>query len=313
MYHRVLDRDAKVNPSLVSTEPAAFDRQMKHLARHYRVVSTHEVLAAVRSGRPLPQRAVLITFDDAYRDFADIAWPILRKHRLPATVFVPTDYPDHPERSLWWDRLYHAVLHTRARSVTAGPLGRLRLDSVDARLRSLRLVQRALKRVRHADCMRRVNDLCRDLACDGEGVSSVLTWHEVRALAEDGVAIGGHTRSHAALDQLPLESVREEVQGCRDDLIRELGTVPSVFAYPFGSYDDAVVEAVSAAGFELAFTCEDGHSRLGSTDPLRLHRTGITPRTSTLLFRFRLLTVGTYIDRWRHAGALRGRDHATPA
>lgn len=315
MYHRILDQDARAtaNPSLVSAVPAEFDRQMRHLGRNYRVVSADEVVAAVRGARPLPERAVLVTFDDAYRDFGEIAWPIMRKYGLPATVFVPSDYPDHPERSYWWDRLYHAFSRARASSVSAGRLGLLRLDGYEARMANLRLVQQRVKQLPHGDAMRFVDDLCHALESDFESGPSVLTWQELRALAADGVTIGGHTRSHAALDRLSVPEVHEEVQGCRDDLARELGTPPSVFAYPFGSHDHAAVEAVRQAGFELAFTCLDGHSHLDAIDPLRLRRMNITPRTSQLIFRLRLLRIGSYIDVWRNSRKQNGSYDAIPA
>jgi peptidoglycan/xylan/chitin deacetylase (PgdA/CDA1 family) len=314
-YHRILDGDAaaKVNPSLVSASPAAFDRQMAHLRRHYRVISADDVVAALRFRRPLPDRAVLITFDDGYRDFGDTAWPILRKHRLPATVFVASDYPDHPERSFWWDRLFRAFSRARVPSVHANGLGFLRLDAPETRMASLRTVQERLKRLPHADAMRLVDDLCRDLDARIEPAASVLTWKELRGLYDDGVSIGGHTRSHPAMDRLDAESVAEEVRGCRADIARHLGMTPTVFAYPFGAHNDVAVEAVRDAGFEAAFTCLDGHSDLETTDPMRLHRTNITPRTSTLIFRVRLLRIGAYIDVWRKSRTGGGRQHAAMA
>src|ERR671914_537157 len=86
-----------------------------------------------REGRAdLPPRAVLLTFDDAYDDFAEVAWPLLRHHGLPATLFVPTAYPDVPGRAFWWDRLHQAVAGARASSV-ATPVGRLPLSSAAER------------------------------------------------------------------------------------------------------------------------------------------------------------------------------------
>ena len=105
-YHRVAKPNdtPTLEPRLISTTPAMFAQQMRYLARHYAVVSLEDVLHAVTTGMRLPKRAVLITFDDAYRDVGDIAWPILQRYQLPATLFVPTWYPAQPERALWWDR-----------------------------------------------------------------------------------------------------------------------------------------------------------------------------------------------------------------
>jgi peptidoglycan/xylan/chitin deacetylase (PgdA/CDA1 family) len=86
-----------LNPRLISTTPDDFRRQVDYLASNYEVVSMAEVLEALQHRRRLSPRSVLITFDDAYSDFKDTAWPILRERHLSATVFVPTAYPDHHE------------------------------------------------------------------------------------------------------------------------------------------------------------------------------------------------------------------------
>ncbi len=95
-YHRVSDpKDSPMlDPGLLSATLASFEQQMCYLTKDYQVVSLEEVLNAVERETCLPSRAVLITFDDAYCDFADYAWSILNRFRLPATIFVPTAYPN---------------------------------------------------------------------------------------------------------------------------------------------------------------------------------------------------------------------------
>jgi peptidoglycan/xylan/chitin deacetylase (PgdA/CDA1 family) len=75
MYHRILDPAASGtrDPALISATPREFERQMRHIARWYTPVSEAQLLESIREGRPLPRRAVLVTFDDACRDFADTA------------------------------------------------------------------------------------------------------------------------------------------------------------------------------------------------------------------------------------------------
>ena len=305
-YHRVLDPadPSAPRPAGVSATPAVFDAQMRHLAERYRVLSADEVLDASRAGRPLPARAVLVTFDDGYWDFGAIAWPILRRYRLPATVFVPTAYPDRPELEFWWDRLDRLVRSTpRAALELAPPLGRLALGTTpEARQAALRAVEAHLKAIPHEDAMRLVEDVCAQLGGGGPSAAAarVMGWAELRELARDGVTLAPHTRTHPALSRLPVEGVRAEVRGSRDDLRREIGVAPPVFAYPFGAHDERVVRVLREEGFELALTCIDGHNRLASTDPLRLRRTNITTRTSPLVFRARLHPLGAYVDRWRH-------------
>jgi peptidoglycan/xylan/chitin deacetylase (PgdA/CDA1 family) len=296
------------DPSLISATRAGFDRQMRHLVERYHPVSADEVLAAARGARSLPHRAVLVTFDDAYRDFGEIAWPILRRHGVPATVFVPTAYPDHPEREFWWDRLYRAASTSRCAALDVAPLGTLPLDSAERRRASIRTLQNHLKRVPHAEALLLMERICADL---GEGApvpGQVLGWSDLRALAREGVALCAHTRTHPALDQLPLAEARAEIRGSREDLLREIGGSPPIFAYPFGGLNAAVADVVREEGFELAVTCLDGHNPLPFREPVRLTRTNITRRTSPLIFALRLLPLFDHVDRWRHrAPTLRAR------
>jgi peptidoglycan/xylan/chitin deacetylase (PgdA/CDA1 family) len=299
-YHRVLDPAGLASdPALVSATPAGFDVQMAHLARRYRPVCAQTVLAAVRGHGRLPERAVLVTFDDAYRDFGQIAWPIMKRHGIPATVFVPTGFPDRPDREFWWDRLYRAFTRPRRNRLELPPLGTLLLDSPEARQRSARAVQRHLKRIPHPAAMQLVDQVIAAIGSDDDLAPEVLGWAELRALAADGVTLCAHTRGHPALDQLGPEEARAEILGGREDLEREVGPTLPIFAYPFGAHDDTAVNVVGSLGFELALTCRDGHNPFPLEHPLRLRRTNITPRTSALLFRLRLGRIFSHVDRWR--------------
>src|SRR5438128_7460507 len=122
---------------------------MSFLAANYCVVSMLEVLDAARTGAALPPRSVLVTFDDAYRDFAEHAWPILQRYRLPATLFVPTAFPGHPDQVFWWDRLYRAVTGTARRGHLDTPLGRLPLKTPNHRDRAFTRLKDYVKTLPH--------------------------------------------------------------------------------------------------------------------------------------------------------------------
>lgn len=88
MYHKVTD----VRPNRIAVTRQSFIDQQAHLARHYNVVSLKEVHRNVRGDGELPARAVLLTFDDGYRDNLEIAHPVLERFGHSATIFVPTDF-----------------------------------------------------------------------------------------------------------------------------------------------------------------------------------------------------------------------------
>lgn len=73
--------------------PALFRQQMQYLKEHdYRVVPLIDLVGFLRGQAPMPRRGVVLTADDGYRSFYEIAYPILREYGYPATLFVYTDY-----------------------------------------------------------------------------------------------------------------------------------------------------------------------------------------------------------------------------
>jgi peptidoglycan/xylan/chitin deacetylase (PgdA/CDA1 family) len=91
MYHKI--NDVEQNP--LSVPVSMFDEQLALLGEcGYNVVDLQAVLDHYVRGTPLPPRAVLITFDDGYRDNLDNALEVLQRHRYPAVLFVPIGYLD---------------------------------------------------------------------------------------------------------------------------------------------------------------------------------------------------------------------------
>jgi len=75
------------------TDPDSFERQMSFLHRNnYAVLDLETAAEKLSSGESIPQKAVVITFDDGYEDFLIHAWPVLKRYDFTATVFLPTGY-----------------------------------------------------------------------------------------------------------------------------------------------------------------------------------------------------------------------------
>lgn len=109
MYHRVCDLTPReVRSPLVrdlTVSPADFEEQMRYLVTHgFTPLLAREVEEALRQGKPLPERAIAITFDDGYRDNFERAFPILRKYGIPATIFLVSSTVD-TDNHLTWDHV----------------------------------------------------------------------------------------------------------------------------------------------------------------------------------------------------------------
>ena len=92
-YHGVTMRAERSpkDPAGLHIRIDRFRKQLDHLQRRYQVISLHEFVKASREGRQLPPQAVVLTFDDGYRNFLTAAAPELAEKNFPATVFLITD------------------------------------------------------------------------------------------------------------------------------------------------------------------------------------------------------------------------------
>ncbi len=244
----------------------------------------------------MPRRSLVLTFDDAYRDFADTAWPALKERGVPVTLFVATAYPDAERPAFWWDRLHDAFAGTARRDHVETPSGRLPLETTADRARALRAVRAQMRAMPHEDAMATLETVVEQLGVSPT-VSPVLTWPELRLLAREGVDLAPHSRTHPLLDRVGREAARAEIVGSLHDLEREVGSAPPVFAYPGGAQTPDVVSLVAEAGFEVAFTTQRGINDLRGADWLRLRRINVGRRSSVPLIRAQLLSWSRHLTR----------------
>ncbi len=135
MYHRIAG-DGPPALARYRTAPDRFEAQLAYMRDNdWKGVSFERMRQAVHLGWPLPIKSVMLTFDDATRDFLDHALPLLHRYGFPATVFVPTGHVGGaadwdaaygaPAPLLGWDELRmltHCDVHLGAHGVTHRPL-----------------------------------------------------------------------------------------------------------------------------------------------------------------------------------------------
>lgn len=107
MYHHI----ATDTPPSTSTSPERFGEQMTFLEREgYSVLPLMDVVSRLREGREVPERTVVLTFDDGYTSVLTTAAPELERRGWPFTIFVTPQYVDEGYGGyLTWDELREAV------------------------------------------------------------------------------------------------------------------------------------------------------------------------------------------------------------
>jgi peptidoglycan/xylan/chitin deacetylase (PgdA/CDA1 family) len=109
LYHRVADLPS--DPQLLGTAPQHFADHLEVLRKGNRPMSLHALCTALPDGK-MPDRAVVVTFDDGYADNLHNAKALLERRDVPATVFVTTGYLGSP-REFWLGRTGPAVAAAR--------------------------------------------------------------------------------------------------------------------------------------------------------------------------------------------------------
>ena len=228
--------------------------------------------ATLRPSRARPP--VLVTFDDAYTDFFECAYPVLERLQIPAVCFVPTDFVDR-RLPFWWDVLHSAVEACTLDEVRvpwtpgAPPLAM----SGGGSQALLRAAKTQIKQLPDEAQEPTVAQLVAALGVDRDRLAvdaSTMTWDQIRSTT-GLVTYGGHTHTHAIMPVLSAEQLRLEIDTCRDRLAAETGTAPSLFAYPSGAFNEQVKAAVRAAGFDLGFSTLEGVNG-AATDWMEIRR-----------------------------------------
>ncbi len=288
----------------------AFAEQVKYLAAHYTLVPLSLLAGCLRGGREIPPRLAAITIDDGYRDAYEIAFPILREHCAPATVFVVTEFVEGAVW-LWTDKPRYLTAAAAAREAEveiAGRRLRLGLKDLASRAASARAVNAALKTLpeeaRDFAIERLAFDLNVKLPDRPPAEYGAINWRQAREMADAGVEIGSHTLTHPILTSLSDDRLREEVGRSRARLQSALGRTVEAFCYPNGDYDLRAQREVARCGYRLAVTTETGLNN-GRNNPLALRR--IHGEYDLARFVKSTSGFGQAQNRWQ-LRRLRGRD-----
>lgn len=279
-YHSI---SASESPLSLSIRPELFESQMRMLSERFEVVHLSDALESLRNGT-LVGRKFAVTFDDGYLDNYTIAYPILRRYRIPAVLFVCVEAVDTGH--FHWERFDRAVLETRERRLDWSSQGFGVRELGDSRQRASLLPELHAILKRCDDAVRRslVESALERFQDVGTGERTMLSWEQVKEMEEGGfVRIGSHTMSHPILSRLTRPQKEREIVDSRDALALRLGHPPDLFAYPNGKtedFDRETVEILASAGYRAACSTVSGINRVGC-DPYRLNRIDVNTKCST--------------------------------
>ncbi len=278
MYHSVME-DPQCQDDLLGGivhSRNVFREQMQLLARQYHPIGLDQVKSFVRGEGQLPDRAVVVTFDDGYADNCEIAAPILNEAGVPATFYVTVECVE--KRRLPWPARLRFVFRTTKKwdwtdaSGKAWPLS----DRVEREQAYLLSCDECCKLTGEAQ-EKWISGL--ELGLDArapiESGTLIMNYDQVRTLVRGGHLVGSHTMTHPNMAQVSLYDARREMTESKQRLEHELGAVVTHFSYPCPALSPHWTEQTAAAsrdaGYETAVTTDGGLARKGD-NPLCLKR-----------------------------------------
>jgi peptidoglycan/xylan/chitin deacetylase (PgdA/CDA1 family) len=287
-YHRI---GMQGIPLFSELPPALFEAQMRYVRRRYRILSLDDLCEEMEK----PSRkedAVAVTFDDGYRDLHTYALPVLRKYKIPATIFLPLVSIETGQVP-WYDRVFLAlkVFPEDELQIVLDRPRHFQLVSWKARLETAaEIIQylRTLPDDRRREYCAALEELV--ILPQDELKDRMLTWDQIRAMGHEGITFGSHTMTHPAVSQLTESQLVSELGESKRALENRLGSPAVHFAYPFGKPADcgtAALPFLVRNGYRSAATTVEGVNEPGDSC-YQLRRSQVGNERSISMFAFRL-------------------------
>lgn len=288
-YHALTEGAGEVtyaDPS-VCLPIEAFRLQMAFVRRAYSVVPLETIVRAIEAGKPLPPRALAITFDDGYADNHRLGLPVLREFGLEATVYVSTTTLDGGP-PLWMAAVRALVLGAQRQVLTLPGMEPLVLGPHGRRSAAVRALTRALVPLSGTERAERLSAIALSARVDlqRELSGAMLTWAQVKELLKAGWTIGAHTATHVNVALSMPDEAEREIAASRDAIEEHVGVRPTHFAYPNTGgkhryFDADVARMLRRLGFRSAVTSRAG-ALVPGIDAFTLPRLGVSPRLAAV-------------------------------
>lgn len=300
MYHRFT---TGTHPHRISA--GAFEAQLRYLAARANVISLETAVNALKGGDRSPPFPVVITIDDGYRDAYEVAFPLLSKYKLPATVYAVTGLVD---RQCWlWTDVARYLLRTSKKERVEAEIGGKAYqlfpgDGVGS-LETAGKINDRLKEMPDNEkdaALRSLADVL-DVTMPEAPVEEYagITPDQAREMDRSGVRVESHTSSHPLMTRIGPERMYREAVRSKARLEEILEREVNHFCYPNGAYHRAAAEAAERAGYHSAVTTDFGSCRTGD-DPFALKRLSAEPDMG--LFLQNLSGFETFKRRLRSLG-----------
>jgi peptidoglycan/xylan/chitin deacetylase (PgdA/CDA1 family) len=276
MLHRVGDKD---NQRLISNENMKvsvgfLENFIISGKREFDFISLYDLCDIYAGKKKLHKKFIVLTFDDGYADNFELAFPILKKHNVPFTIYVSTGLIDR-KSILWWYKLDEYLLKHDVLTLSDGTVydcsDKLKKESVFLSVREKILTLNA------DNFLNELNELIPDLISTTDNYYQLMmNWNQIKTLSNEPLCtIAAHTVNHLSLKQLSDKKAIAEILEGKIYLEEMIGKKVDHFAYPFGTsfeVSEITKEIASNAEFRTIAVSNGGEMRKFDKNLLNLKR-----------------------------------------
>lgn len=294
MYHYTRDLQHSRYPEIKGMDKPLFRAQIEFMKSNFNIVTMEQVIDAVAGKSELPEKALLLTFDDGYIDNYTFALPVLEEFKVQGSFFIPgKTFATHQlldvnkvHYILASANIYELVEdvkkemdYYRGREFDYAPTEELFHDYAIANrfdVKETIFVKRMLQTVL-PESLR--NTISSNLFHKYVGVTEeqlayelYMTEEQVRTMKRQGMFIGIHGYDHYWLGNLSEEQMKQDVSMALDTLDEFIDRKQWVMCYPYGNYNQGVLDYIKSQGACVGLTTEVRIADLKKDNSLTLPR-----------------------------------------
>lgn len=197
------------------------------------------------------KKFINISFDDGFQDIYTYAYPILKKHHIPFTIYLTTDFPNQ-KALIWWIALEDIIMKNEELKLNTGE----RYICIDIQSK-IELFSLMLKRI--YDSIQKPLDMFLNLfgnyinAGQNTNKELALTWEQVQKMNREGLCtIGSHSVSHPDLRKATDAELLYELTESKKIIEARINKPVIHFSYPHSCWSQEIEDAVKKTGFKTA-------------------------------------------------------------
>lgn len=279
LYHRFIELHDETGRKI---DVDTFEWQLNKIKKAWNVVKLSDYLRMLRNGKKCASKLVILTVDDGYLDFYDVAYPLLKKYDFSATFFPTVNFVEG-KIWLWPDRIHYILEQTQKQEITFEFFGK----TFNINLCDPKNQQKAWQEM---------SDFCISITNESKlkflsflkkkmeiavpkfppPEYAAVNWTQLKEMSINGIEIGSHTLNHSILNKVPVNEISQEILISKNTLEDKLNIEVQTICYPNGRVEDIndnVISEVKKAGYLGGVVIKNNYS---NTDRFRMPRMGIS-------------------------------------